>query len=86
MILCNAQACYIRRSLILDTIGWDNILEGCDLSGSGFVEWDTLLKESRKCSEVDLNRFVEKMSGLGWASKNVLLSTREQARYSFVAD
>lgn len=83
MILCDAQACYIRKSLLLNIIGRENILEGSD---SGFMEWDTLMKESKKCAEVDLNRLVEKMLDLGWASKNVLLSNREQARYSFVAD
>lgn len=67
-------------------IGYENVVEGCDSSDSVFMEWDTVLKESKRCAEVDLNRLVETMSGLGWASKNVLLSTQEQARYTFVSD
>ncbi|XP_057768443.1 protein root UVB sensitive 4 [Salvia miltiorrhiza] len=86
MITGLLQACYIREDLLLEMMGWENVLEARDLSDSARVKWLTLMRESKKRAEADVNQLVEKMSGLGWACRNVLLSTQEQARYSFLAD
>ncbi|KAK6128643.1 hypothetical protein DH2020_037601 [Rehmannia glutinosa] len=80
------QACYVRNALLLDMISWENRLEASDSSKSVLNEWFILMEESKKSAQVDLGPFIDKMSGLGWSCRNVLLSTQEQARYSFVAD
>ncbi|KAG6424053.1 hypothetical protein SASPL_114465 [Salvia splendens] len=85
MITGLLQACYIREGLLVDMSEWENVLETCDLSDSAY-EWLTLMRESKKRAEADVSDMVEKMLGLGWACRNVLLSAREQARYSFLAD
>ncbi|KAL2252306.1 protein root UVB sensitive 4 isoform X1 [Sesamum indicum] len=80
------QACYIRNGLLLDKSSWDKALEACDDSGSLLREWFTLMEESKKSATIDLGLFIDKMSGLGWVCRNILLSSQEQARYNFVAD
>ncbi|KAL8528620.1 hypothetical protein ACS0TY_006170 [Phlomoides rotata] len=81
------QACYVRKSLLLDTISWENGLEAaCDSSDSVFREWVILMNKSKKTAQADVDLLIDKMSGEGWACRNVLLSTQEQARYSFVAE
>ncbi|CAA0814338.1 Protein root UVB sensitive 4 [Striga hermonthica] len=80
------QACYLRNRVLLDTISWEKILETCQHSNSFLREWFLLLEESKRSAEADLYVLIDKMSGLGWSCKNVLLSMREQERYSFVAD
>ncbi|KAH6806507.1 root UVB sensitive protein of unknown function [Perilla frutescens var. frutescens] len=80
------QACYIHKGLLLDMIGWEDVLEARDLSDLVLREWHALMKESKKCARADLDLLVDKMSGLGWICRNVLLSSREQERYSFVVD
>ncbi|KAK6128788.1 hypothetical protein DH2020_037424 [Rehmannia glutinosa] len=80
------QACYVRNGLLLDMISWENRLEASDSSNSVLNEWFILMEESKKSAQADLGPFIDKMSGLGWSCRNVLLSTQEQARYSFVAD
>ncbi|KAL0396667.1 UNVERIFIED_CONTAM: protein root UVB sensitive 4 [Sesamum calycinum] len=80
------QACYIRNGLLLDKSSWDKALEPCDSSDSLLREWFTLMEESKKSATIDLGLFIDKMSGLGWVCRNILLSSQEQARYSFVAD
>ena len=42
--------------------------------------------DSKRCAQRDLSLLNEQMLGLGWAAKNILLSTEEQASYSFVDD
>ncbi|XP_042066065.1 protein root UVB sensitive 4-like [Salvia splendens] len=85
MITGLLQACYIREGLLVKTAEWENVLKACDSSDSA-CEWRTLMRESKQRAEADVSEMVEKMSGLGWACRNVLLSAREQARYSFMAD
>ncbi|KAK6128662.1 hypothetical protein DH2020_037593 [Rehmannia glutinosa] len=81
------QVCLLRyNALLLDMISWENHLEASDSSNSVLNEWFILMEESKKSAQVDLGPFIDKMSGLGWSCRNVLLSTQEQARYSFVAD
>ena len=49
-------------------------------------EWYKVIEDSKRCAQRDLSLLYEQMLGLGWAAKNILLSTEEQARYSFVDD
>ncbi|KAL0461495.1 UNVERIFIED_CONTAM: protein root UVB sensitive 4 [Sesamum latifolium] len=86
VILGLLQACYIRNGLLLDKSSWDKALEAFDSSDSVLREWFTLMEESKKSATIDLGLFIDKMSGLGWVCRNILLSSQEQARYSFVAD
>lgn len=66
-------------------ISWENYLEASD-TNAVLREWSKLMDESKRSAEADLDPLIDKMSGLGWVCRNVLLSTNEQARYSFVAD
>ncbi|KAL2528453.1 Protein root UVB sensitive 4 [Forsythia ovata] len=80
------QACYIRNGLLLNRISWENNFEGSDFSDSNIRQWLNLKEESKQSVRVNLDLLNEQMSRLGWACKNILLSTLEQARYSFVAN
>ncbi|KAL0430322.1 UNVERIFIED_CONTAM: protein root UVB sensitive 4 [Sesamum radiatum] len=80
------DACYIRNGLLLDKSSWDKALEAFDSSDSVLREWFALMEESKKSATIDLGLFIDKMSGLGWVCRNILLSSQEQARYNFVAD
>ncbi|KAK3011721.1 hypothetical protein RJ639_012284 [Escallonia herrerae] len=44
------------------------------------------IEDSKRAARGDLDLLTGKMLELGWACKNVLLSTQEQARYNFVDD
>ncbi|XP_075652586.1 protein root UVB sensitive 4-like isoform X2 [Castanea sativa] len=79
------QACYIRKALLVSS-WWENILGVGDLLDSVLNEWFKVIEESKRCAQRDLSLLNEQMLGLGWAAKNILLSTEEQARYSFVDD
>lgn len=57
-----------------------------DLPDSLLNEWFKLLEECKKRAQDDLCLLNEQILGLGWAMKNILLSTKEQIRYSFVDD
>ncbi|KAL6507416.1 hypothetical protein OROGR_023611 [Orobanche gracilis] len=85
VIMSLLQACYIRNGLLLlDTFGREDIVEARSSSSNAvFREWFVLLEESKRCAEDDIDLLVNKMSGLGWSCRNVLLSTREQVRYKF---
>ncbi|XP_073288879.1 protein root UVB sensitive 4-like isoform X2 [Primulina huaijiensis] len=78
------QACYIRKGL--SVVNWENVLEACDSSDSVIEEWFILMEESKKSSQNSIALLNENMSSLGWACRNVLFSTQEQARYSFFTD
>ncbi|CAH1413274.1 unnamed protein product [Lactuca virosa] len=72
------QACYIRERLTYMRKKGEEILEGC--------EWFDMANECKKCAKEDMKVVNEKMVELGWACKNILLSTDEQTRFSFVND
>lgn len=57
-----------------------------DASDLVLNQWFKLIEDSKRYAHGDLPLLNEQMMGLGWAMKNILLSTREQARYSFVDD
>uniref|UniRef100_A0A5B7BJ52 Uncharacterized protein n=1 Tax=Davidia involucrata TaxID=16924 RepID=A0A5B7BJ52_DAVIN len=80
------QACYIRRGLLLSRSAWEHKLEACDNSDSILGDWFKLIEDSKRHARGDLDLLNEHMLGMGWACKNILLSTQEQARYSFVDD
>lgn len=65
---------------------WENILGGNDAPNSVFNEWFQVMEDTKQCAQRDLSLLNEQLLGLGWATKNILLSTQEQARYSFVDD
>jgi hypothetical protein len=66
---------------------WENnILGGNDSFNSVFNEWLQVMEDIKRCAQRDLSVLNEQLLGLGWATKNILLSTQEQARYSFVDD
>ena len=45
-----------------------------------------MVEDSKQSAEGDLNLLNEEMLRLGWTVKNILLSTEEQVKYSFVDD
>lgn len=81
------QACYVRKTLRMSS-GWEQIVGASD--ASDFIlkdmEWFKLIEDSKRCAQADLSMLNEQISALGWAAKNILLNTQEQARYSFVDD
>lgn len=86
IILGLLQACYIRKRLLSSATKWENILEACDRSDMTVRDWFKLVEDSKQSALADINLLNEKIVGLGWADKNILLSTKEQTRYSFVDD
>ncbi|PON54070.1 Root UVB sensitive family [Parasponia andersonii] len=80
------QACYIRKALHLNKRRWENILETSDLPDSVLNEWFKVLNECKMRAQDDLCVLNEQILGLGWSMKNILLSAREQTRYSFIDD
>ncbi|KAL8266234.1 hypothetical protein R6Q59_003578 [Mikania micrantha] len=73
------QACYIREQLPYKT----KILEDCDGSNQ---DWFKLAHDCKQSAREDMELLNEKMVELGWACKNILLSTEEQTRFSFIED
>lgn len=65
---------------------WESILRVGDALDSVLNEWHKVIDDSKRCAQRDLSLLNEQMLALGWAAKNILLSTEEQARYSFVDD
>ncbi|KAI8029430.1 Protein root UVB sensitive 4 [Camellia lanceoleosa] len=80
------QACHIRKAILSSVCKWESILEAPDSSDSVSRHWFQLIEDSKRIAQRDFNLLNEQMLGLGWACKNILLSTQEQARYSFVDD
>ncbi|XP_057984100.1 protein root UVB sensitive 4 isoform X2 [Malania oleifera] len=77
------QACYIRKALISSGSRWENVVKGC-YSDLVLREWFKLIEDSKQCARDEMNKLNEEMLRLGWVVRNILLSTQEQARYSFV--
>ncbi|XP_023006924.1 protein root UVB sensitive 4 [Cucurbita maxima] len=81
------QACFIRKVIVSNTSVWDKeIMKGINFSDAMAKEWVGLVGDSKKYAEENGCNLLKQMSSLGWAVKNVLLSTNEQIRYSFVDD
>lgn len=79
------QACYIRKALLFSSM-WETAVEDKDVSDLVFKEWFKLIDDSKQSAKRDLSTLNDQMGSLGWALKHILLSTEEQARYSFVDD
>ena len=62
------------------------MLGASNLSDSILNELFKLIDECKAQAQDDLRLLEEQMSGLGWATKNILLSTQEQIRYSYIDD
>ncbi|EEF40055.1 protein root UVB sensitive 4 [Ricinus communis] len=75
------QACYIRKALLFSR--WETI---SDPGSTVHKECIKLIEDSKQSAEKDLSMLGDQMTALGWAVKNILLSTEEQTRYSFVDD
>ncbi|KAK4760868.1 hypothetical protein SAY87_005761 [Trapa incisa] len=82
------QACYVRKALLKNTSIWDRAFD--DNSGSSrsavLEEWFRVAEHCQELARRDLPVVSEQISAAGWSVKNVLLSTKEQFRYSFVDD
>lgn len=85
IILGMLQACYVRKALQLSS-WWMNMVVAGDVSDQVLNEWFKLNEDSKQCAKRDMCLLNEQMSGLGWAMKNILLSTQERVQYSFVDD
>ena len=79
------QACYIRKALIFSSM-WETAVEDNDAADLVFKEWFKLIDDSKQSAKEDLSTLNDQMRSVGWALKHILLSTEEQARYSFVDD
>lgn len=77
------QACHVRKALLLSRSMWETSLEEDYTSNE---EWFKLTEDGKQFARANLPVLIEGMSKQGWACKNILLSSQEQARYSFVAD
>ncbi|XP_050388223.1 protein root UVB sensitive 4 [Argentina anserina] len=80
------QACYIRKFLLMDNSKWMNMVDAKDALDSTLCEWAKLIEECKRRAQGDMCLLNEQMVAQGWATKNVLLSTQEQTRYSFIDD
>ncbi|XP_020232519.1 protein root UVB sensitive 4 [Cajanus cajan] len=80
------QACYIRRALLMNSSRWEIIIEESNASDSTMEDWSIIVEDAKRSAERDLSKLIEQMLGMGWMVKNILLSTQEQTRYSFVYD
>ena len=49
-------------------------------------EWFKLIEDSKQCVQQEFGPLNEQMAAVGWAIKNILLNTEEQARYSYIDD
>ncbi|RDX74292.1 Protein root UVB sensitive 4, partial [Mucuna pruriens] len=80
------QACYIRRALLMNSSRWENIIEESHASDSTMEDWSVIVEDAKRSAERDMSNLIEQMLEMGWMVKNILLSTQEQTRYSFVCD
>ncbi|CAN4081601.1 unnamed protein product [Withania somnifera] len=69
------HASYVRKGI-----------EACGSPIAVLKQWFNLVEDGKRSTEQNLGLFYEQLLSLGWACKNILLSTQEQARYSYTAD
>ncbi|GAB4848918.1 hypothetical protein Ancab_003730 [Ancistrocladus abbreviatus] len=79
------QACYVRKALLLTKERWENSLKACNIADS-YDEWLRVVVDSKRRAQGEVTELHEQMVGQGWAVNNILLSTHEQARYTFADD
>ncbi|XP_060191695.1 protein root UVB sensitive 4 isoform X2 [Lycium barbarum] len=70
------HASYVRKGI-----------EACGSSSAVLKQWFYLVEDGKRLTEQNFSLLYEQVLSLGWACKNILLSTQEQAhRYSFITD
>ncbi|XP_059283137.1 protein root UVB sensitive 4 isoform X2 [Lycium ferocissimum] len=70
------HASYVRKGI-----------EACGSSSAVLKQWFNLVEDGKRLTEQNFSLLYEQVLSLGWACKNILLSTQEQAhRYSFITD
>ncbi|KAL9315472.1 hypothetical protein ACSQ67_016473 [Phaseolus vulgaris] len=80
------QACYIRRAVLMNSTRWEIIIEESNASDSTMEDWSVIVENAKRSAERDVSNLIDQMVEMGWMVKNILLSTQEQIRYSFVCD
>lgn len=65
---------------------WEIIVEENNTSDSTMEDWSVIVENSKRSAERDVSNLIDQMVEMGWMVKNILLSTQEQIRYSFVCD
>lgn len=78
------QACYVRKAF--HSSRWQSILKASNSSDLVLKEWFKLIEDSKQHVQQECGLLNEKMAALGWATKNILLNTEEQARYGYIND
>ncbi|XP_022751322.1 protein root UVB sensitive 4 isoform X3 [Durio zibethinus] len=78
------QACYVRKAL--RSSSWESMMKASDFSDLILKEWFKLIKDSKQRAQLEFGPLKEQMVAVGWAIKNILLNTEEQARYSYIDD
>ncbi|EOX91264.1 hypothetical protein QUC31_003025 [Theobroma cacao] len=78
------QACYVRKALHSSRL--ESMMKASDSSDFFLKEWFKLIEDSRQYVQREFVPLNEQMAALGWAIKNILLNTEEQARYSYIDD
>nr|GMD83864.1 protein root UVB sensitive 4 [Ipomoea batatas] len=86
IIMALLHAFYVRKGLLCCWGRWESNLDVLNRSDAFLEEWLDLIENGKESAEANLKLLIEQMSSSGWNSKNILLSTQEQARYSFLAD
>lgn len=70
----------------MNSTRWEIIIEESHASDSTMEDWFVIVEDAKKSAERDTSNLIEQMVGKGWMAKNILLSTQEQTRYSFICD
>ncbi|XP_022751320.1 protein root UVB sensitive 4 isoform X2 [Durio zibethinus] len=78
------EACYVRKAL--RSSSWESMMKASDFSDLILKEWFKLIKDSKQRAQLEFGPLKEQMVAVGWAIKNILLNTEEQARYSYIDD
>ncbi|KAL4379329.1 hypothetical protein GQ457_02G014650 [Hibiscus cannabinus] len=75
-------ACYVRNALRSPM--WESMMEASDSSDLVIKEWFKLMDDGKQYVQQELGPLNEQMAAQGWVTKNILLNTEEQARYSYM--
>lgn len=76
----------MRQALRQYSSFWEPALEAGNMSELISDDWFTLAEDSKRIAQKQVQRVYDQISSAGWAIRNILLNTQEQARYSFVDD
>jgi len=70
----------------MNSTRWEIIIEESNASDSTMEDWSVIVENAKRSAERDVSNLIDQMVEMGWMVKNILLSTQEQIRYSFVCD